>query len=212
MKTYTIKEVMEIYAIKSRQTFYNWINLLQITPNKNLDGKNIITESQLKLIDELNEHIKLGGSLKSFIPTRYPEILAQALCEIDNPESVYNSSDTTLDNVNSIIEPMGTGDNSFELIGKEESTIEPRQLELFGDMVTMIGKEIAEQITEKMVTPINHWHELHIACERGYILSSKEIKQLVGTKPKGNEWVRGCYKFTKVGKIGMESGWKLTKL
>ena len=60
--------------------------------------------------------------------------------------------------------------------------------------------------------PINHWEKLDLAVERDYILSSNEVKTLVGTKPKGKEWVRGAFKFVRSGKIGNQAGWKVSRL
>jgi len=38
------------------------------------------------------------------------------------------------------------------------------------------------------------------------------VKSLLGVKASGNEWIRGAFKFTKVGKIGTQSGWKVNKI
>jgi hypothetical protein len=49
----------------------------------------------------------------------------------------------------------------------------------------------------------------------GWIISSEEVEQLIGTKPHcapgDNSFVRGCWKFIKAGKIGMHSSWRVLK-
>jgi hypothetical protein len=49
----------------------------------------------------------------------------------------------------------------------------------------------------------------------GWIISSEEVEQLIGTKPHcapgHNSFVRGCWKFVKAGKIGTHSSWRVTK-
>ena len=49
----------------------------------------------------------------------------------------------------------------------------------------------------------------------GWIISSEEVEQLIGTKPHcapgHNSFVRGCWKFVKAGKIGTHSSWRVIK-
>jgi hypothetical protein len=50
---------------------------------------------------------------------------------------------------------------------------------------------------------------------QGWIISSEEVEQLIGIKPHcasgHNSFVRGCWKFVKVGKIGTHSSWRVIK-
>ncbi len=49
----------------------------------------------------------------------------------------------------------------------------------------------------------------------GWIISSEEVEQLIGIKPhcdsSHNFFMRGCWKFVKVGKIGTHSSWQVSK-
>jgi len=64
--------------------------------------------------------------------------------------------------------------------------------------------------------PIGHWEKLKIAAQEKFILSSAEIKSLLGVKPslkKGEAtWQRGSFVFTPVGKIGNQTAWKVDTL
>ena len=50
---------------------------------------------------------------------------------------------------------------------------------------------------------------------QGWIISSEEVEQLIGTKPHcapgDNSFVRGCWKFVKAGKVGTHSSWRVIK-
>ena len=50
---------------------------------------------------------------------------------------------------------------------------------------------------------------------QGWIISSEEVEQLIGTKPHcapgHNSFVRGCWKFVKAGKVGTHSSWQVIK-
>jgi hypothetical protein len=89
-------------------------------------------------------------------------------------------------------------------------------------------EELLENISsrlEKLETSINKhqnpanplWYMsiLEQADAQGWIVSSEEVEQLIGTKPHcapdRNSFVRGCWKFEKAGKVGMHSSWRVTK-
>ncbi|PAX56144.1 hypothetical protein CK510_10570 [Brunnivagina elsteri CCALA 953] len=56
---------------------------------------------------------------------------------------------------------------------------------------------------------------LERAQSANWLLTSEEIEQLIGVKPKceaGKEiFQRGCWIFTKVGKMGLQTAWKVSK-
>jgi hypothetical protein len=63
--------------------------------------------------------------------------------------------------------------------------------------------------------PLWYMSILEQADAQGWIVSSEEVEQLIGTKPHcapdRNSFVRGCWKFEKAGKVGMHSSWRVTK-
>ena len=64
-------------------------------------------------------------------------------------------------------------------------------------------------------SPISHHEELEKACINNWLLSTSEIKQLgfsVSCKNGKTYCDRGCWRFIKVGKVGHESSWKVSKL
>ncbi|BAQ66956.1 hypothetical protein [Geminocystis sp. NIES-3709] len=183
MKKYYINDLQERYNLKTRQSVYDRLKAIGTQVEKE-GNKSYVTEGVLEELDQLQEHLNLGGSIKTFIPTLKTTVHSK----IDN-ETVYSSIDT----VNSEL------DNNLQY----------EQLELFENLM-----ERVEEVVERMIpqNPINHWEKLDIAVERGYILSSKEVKSLVGTKPFGEQWIRGAFIFTRTGKIGNQAGWKISRL
>jgi hypothetical protein len=78
--------------------------------------------------------------------------------------------------------------------------------------------EKLEVSTKRHSTPHNPlWYMpiLEQVDTHGWIISSEEVEQLIGTKPHcapgDNSFVRGCWKFIKVGKIGTHSSWQVVK-
>lgn len=184
---YTIKDILDRYGLKTRQSFYSWAKTVGITVGKDNNNKSIVTADQIVLLDELNQHLKNGGLLKTFTPTSSAQVIKN--------ESVHYTIDTIGNNKN---------------IMKTGNDVSYQQLELFDAIVNRVTEII--NVSPINRSPINHWDELNKAVENNYILTSKEIKELLGTKPFGTEWIRGAFKFVKVGKIGNQSGWKVIKI
>ncbi len=76
------------------------------------------------------------------------------------------------------------------------------------DLVVLV-ESIARAITPP--NPISHWEKLQWLVDNEIIISTVEIQQLVGTKPKGDRWTRGSFVFEKTGKLGTQSGWRVYK-
>jgi hypothetical protein len=65
------------------------------------------------------------------------------------------------------------------------------------------------------VNPLWYMEVLEQACASGWILASEEIHQLIGVKPnclKGHDsFQRGNWVFTKTGKLGGQTAWRVSK-
>jgi hypothetical protein len=75
--------------------------------------------------------------------------------------------------------------------------------------------EISVNKHQNPANPLWYMSILEQADAQGWIVSSEEVEQLIGTKPHcapdRNSFVRGCWKFEKAGKVGMHSSWRVTK-
>ena len=63
--------------------------------------------------------------------------------------------------------------------------------------------------------PLWYLNVLERAQASNWILSTDEVEQLIGVKPKcqdgKNSYQRGCWVFVKAGKIGSQTAWRVTK-
>jgi hypothetical protein len=62
-----LKELLERYNLNSRQSLYARFKSLELSLEKGERGKIDASPEQVKLLDELDEHLKKGGSLKNFL-------------------------------------------------------------------------------------------------------------------------------------------------
>jgi hypothetical protein len=88
------------------------------------------------------------------------------------------------------------------------------------ELLVNISSRLAQMeiLMSKHSTPQNPlWYMtiLEQVDRHGWIISSEEVEQLIGTKPhcapSHNSFVRGCWKFVKAGKIGTHSSWRVVK-
>ena len=60
--------------------------------------------------------------------------------------------------------------------------------------------------------PLQHYAALERAIASGWLLSSSEVRSLIGIQPAGDRYQRGSFVFIRNGKIGAQSAWRVTKV
>jgi len=60
--------------------------------------------------------------------------------------------------------------------------------------------------------PLQHYAALERAIACAWILSSSEVRSLIGTRPTGDRFQRGSFVFIRTGKIGAQSAWRVVKV
>lgn len=183
-----IQELCDRYDIKSRKSLYSRLDGLEITLAK--DGNKVYaTDEQVALLDQQDEHLKNGGTIKNFVPTTQ--------VTVDNTAQHNKKPDKS-----SIV---GTTQHSTQL------TTQPQ---LLGDIVEAVSNAIALSMTP--ADPLWYLGRLEAARASGWELTTSEIQRLIGVKPsckKGKRtFKRGSFIFVKSGKIGNQTSWKVQKV
>jgi hypothetical protein len=60
--------------------------------------------------------------------------------------------------------------------------------------------------------PLRHYTALERAIASGWLLSTAEVRSLIGVKPHGDRFQRGSFVFIRSGKIGAQAAWKVLKV
>ena len=60
--------------------------------------------------------------------------------------------------------------------------------------------------------PLQHYVALERAIASGWLLSSSEVRSLIGAKPAGDRFQHGSFVFIKSGKIRNQSAWRVAKV
>ena len=65
-------------------------------------------------------------------------------------------------------------------------------------------------------SPLDNYRDLDEAVRRNWLLTSSQVEDLIGAKPSPkpgqNHYDRACWRFSKSGKIGKESAWRVERL
>ena len=108
-----------------------------------------------------------------------------------------------------IVTTVETVNHSIDTVNHPLDT--PLELSQVNDLVNLVQAIAA--ITTKP-DPLSHHRALEEAMRNDWVLTSGELERLLGVsiRAKGDSCDRGCWRFTKTGRIGREQGWKVSKI
>lgn len=190
--SFGIQDLVTRYGV-SKSNIYNRLHALtdkghHMEPEK--QGKAAIYNAdQIALMDELDDHLKAGGTLGNFgepiSPTSSTGLIQKS----------YRTQDTR---------PTDSAPAALGIASLVDA-IASKLLVLQSD------RPGAPQLPP--ADPLANLKALQEACDRGWLLSSSQLAPLVGLKNvHGKEFDRFGFRFTKAGKNGSESAWRVEKL
>jgi hypothetical protein len=77
------------------------------------------------------------------------------------------------------------------------------------DLITLIERIAAA--LKPTADPLAHLEQLEKAVANNWLLTTADVKQVIGVKPTGDSFTRGSFTFVRAGKIGNQSAWKVIK-
>lgn len=188
----TIKQLLERYDLKQRQSIYDWCKKgAKIELQKDESGRSYATSEQVSLLDQLAEHLKKpSGTLSNFVPL--------------SSVKIDNLIDSKIDN----------------LIDSKKSEVKTQTIDsqLLVEITSAIGIAIAERLGKQLtqIDPLSCHSALEKARASEWLLTTLEVKELIGVKPRtkkdNDTFKRGNWVFIKSGKIGNQTAWRVDKV
>jgi len=209
-----IQELCDRYGI-TRSTLYSRMKAVNIELPKDSENKSYATEEQIELLDQVNQHLKEGKSLKTFI--RPSEVTVLPPSENDTSEdTVLLPSDSDTSEV-TVLLPSENDSDSDSLVPIEEPPIKTVSSKPDSSQYNQLSflenlMEVGIAIAKNIKPPLESYRELEEAIKNKWLLPTSTVVQLVGAKPVGKEWVRGSFRFVRSGKIGQESAWLVERV
>ena len=68
------------------------------------------------------------------------------------------------------------------------------------------------QLMESRRSPLDNLRDLEDAVSYGWLLTTTQLEKLLGVKPRGEQFDRQGFLFTRQGKAGREAQWSVTKI
>ena len=84
-----VKELCDRYKLQSRKSLYSRLDAVGLKLPKDDDGKAYATEPMIQELDDLDLHIKNGGSLKNYTP------VTSVTTQLESPDNGYFLDNTT---------------------------------------------------------------------------------------------------------------------
>ncbi len=196
----TIKDFEARYGI-ARSNVNNRITGLKqkgynLEPEKR-GGRNIYSADQIALMDRLDAHLKAGNPITTF-PAVSQDSLPSSYRTQDSSSEIAVSQDR-------LQLSHRTPDNRSDKMAGAASLIDA----IAGKVVEIIRLNQIESIAPD---PLANLRMLQEACDRGWLLSSSQLAPLLGVKSlSGRTIERFGFTFTRVGRNGIESAWKVDR-
>jgi hypothetical protein len=118
-----------------------------------------------------------------------------------------------LDQLDEHLEEGGTLNNFVppSEVTTVESSIEPVAVD--SDLLPFDpGMMALMQLMESRRSPLDNLRDLEDAVSYGWLLTTTQIEKLLGVKPRGEQFDRQGFLFSRQGKAGREAQWSVTKI
>ena len=169
----------------ARSQIYNRLNKLNLQTQKR-GNKAYVNAQQIAQLDQIHQLITQGLSLD--------EAVAQMQSHSDGPitpqdSPMRQSHETPQDSLMR---------QSYDLTG---------QLDLRGLLAA-----IATIQQPPSADPLAMFRQLEEIAQHNWLLSTSQLADIIGVKPKGESCDRFGFRFTRSGKNGSETAWKVEKI
>jgi hypothetical protein len=166
----------------SKQTLYKRLEHLKL-PTYKLGKLAFIRSEYLPVLDELDMHLKSGQDMVTFVPSA-----AAAIVVDESPDVSIETNDVI------------TVDGSRDL-----ST----------DFIDHVADALIDRLLERVGSPsddlLRVFSTLDKVVDRGWLLPTHYVKELIGVRPHGEVYRWGSYEFVRSGKFGRSAAWKVRK-
>ncbi|MEM8641342.1 MAG: hypothetical protein AAGG51_21370 [Cyanobacteria bacterium P01_G01_bin.54] len=198
-----VKDLLRRYQL-TRQVLNQRLKSLGLTLSKNAQGHRFATPEQIAQLDNLQAWLAQGGSLQTYLPSP----AALPIVAADDHDGELTTIDTEA------IETLEATDLTATELDAQEidhpAAPDPEQTALL-PLLTRLLQTLQQPAPAANRPPLYVWEQLEQACEKGWLLTSSQIKELTGIHPNGDLCEYGAFSFQRHGKIGREAGWEVWK-
>lgn len=200
----TIKDFESRYGIARSNVNNRLAGLKQkgydLQPEKR-EGKNVYKADQIALMDRLEAHLKAGNPIASFPTAENAAIVSQ-----DKLPASYRTQDSFL--------ATPVSQDKRHLSHRTQDSGAMTALGAAG-LIDAIAGRVVELVSlnpsgRPTPDPLVRLRLLQEACDQGWLLSTSQLAPLLGVKSLSGQVIeRYGFRFTRVGRNGIESAWRI---
>jgi hypothetical protein len=206
-----LPQLQDRYDI-GRTAVYSRIQSLQIEPERK-GNKAYISADQLKLLDELHDHLQRGDSMA--------DALEKMGSDVRTEQTEYGTGQGSVSGLfgEQFSEPYSEPYSEQSFTVEEQSAIAAlvavmREVILQQEQMLVIQRQMASRLTPSP-DPLVKLRSLEEACQNQWHLSTSDLALIlslsVNTLGRYKSFKRYGFKFTKSGRNGTETAWRITK-
>ncbi len=187
-----VQDLLLRYDLSSRATLYTRLKVLGFELAKDDNEKAFATPEQLVHLDQLHEHIKAGKKMSTFVRPSQVDVVSAKTVQ----SSVHSTEQK----------------KAKKGLLTEQPTVQGANAEVL--LESLVGVIINNLNPPK--NPLEKNRALKECEQENWLLTTKEIEEIVGRKPrkmKGENYcVIGGWKFVAKGRSGNQTLWGVEKL
>lgn len=186
---FPVKDLPNRYNI-NRSVLYTRLQKLDIQTTK-VGNKSYVDGESLKLLDDLDQHLKNGGTTTEFIP--------KTTVQTDRQDNSSKMPDSKALN------------NQTDTLDRQER--QAQQLEIPGLLQELV--EYTLEVVENRRSELNDLRDLEEIANNKWLIPTKKLAEIIGRSRSyftGKKTINYCgFVFSKIGKQGNESLWRVSK-
>ncbi|NET46512.1 hypothetical protein [Okeania sp. SIO2B3] len=187
-----VQELLLRYDLSSRATLYTRLKVLGFELAKDDNEKAFATPEQLVHLDQLHEHIKAGKKMSTFVRPSQVDVVSAKTVQ----SSVHSTEQK----------------KAKKGLLTEQPTVQSANAEVL--LESLVGVIINNLNPPK--NPLEKNRALKECEQKNWLLTTKEIEEIVGRKPRKNQGESYCiiggWKFIAKGKSGNQTLWGVEQL
>ena len=215
-----VSQLPSRYSI-NRSVVYTRLKELNIKPQK-IGKQSYINATELDLLDQLDKHLKNGGITSEFLATNSSvqngnktQDKTTRHIQDESPDTSQTNRDDSIDSRNKTLNKLDP-DRS-----QTPSQLAPRQTGQDLPIETIIQATIIQTLSAQLqqnnqtLSPLNELETLQKVLDNNWLLTTTKISQIIGlsanTISKNKQYSYCGFIFTKIGRQGKQSLWKIEK-
>ena len=215
-----VSQLPSRYSV-NRSVVYTRLKELNIKTQK-IGKQSYIYATELNLLDKLDKHLKNGGITSEFIATNSLEQNGDKTqdnqtrqTQDESPDNNQTNKDDSLPSNNEALNKLVQDSDHTHTPTLTRQTGQDIPIETIIQATIIQTLSVLNQQNNQTLSPLNDLETLQKVLDNNWLLTTTKIAQIIGLSPKTigkkKQYYYCGFIFTKIGRKGKQSLWKIEK-